>query len=266
MLRWVPVAVCLLSFTLAGCSDPAPTGKLANLNFATPVGGQAVVDYQPFEGANPGGGAPDPLNGTLQCAQDQVPPGPVPSPLPPCKGPWTAVQVNLANAAEPGAGTYNVYLTGPAATPRQIGTLTMTGTNATMAPFNVTQDLSGVYDKVEVRLDDFLLAVAPATEGPQMLALAAGVNTVTAEGTYVGSKLDVTIAGLPASNATYMGALYLRNPDGSVAAAPAEMFPVTNGPRSYESKAHAIVDFAEFHVHVGDSKVNLYKASIVPDA
>jgi hypothetical protein len=123
-----------------------------------------------------------------------------------------------------------------------------------------------MYDKVELRLDDFLYAVAPTGAGLQHFALAPGVNGLTVTGSYVAHNLEVSVSGLAATNGTYMGMLYLPNPDGTVQSTPTESFPIgADGTFKYESKAHVIGDFVQFHVHFGESKLNLYKAKITPD-
>lgn len=273
--KFVALAAVLL-FALAGCSSKEPTGKLESLNFATPVMGKADLFYQPFANSNQASGLPSPANSTLQCAQGSDPTGQLP--VAHCKGPYTTISVTMSDLFKEGTGqTYQVSLTGPGKAPLAIGTLAGgagSPSNVTVAK-NVTADLSGKYDKVEVRLNDFLYAVASAGSAAapaagsrvtNALTLAPGVNAVTVTGTYTGHHLEVMVANLAPTNETYMGMLYMPNADGTAQSAPTESFAIKgDGTVTYDSQAHAISDFVQFHIHVGESKLNLYKAHITPN-
>lgn len=260
MVRWTVATLCIVGLALSGCSAPEPTGKLESMNYATPAGGTITIFYQPFDsGGNPATGT---AANQTQCAQDSVP-GPIPGevPLRKCKGPYSVFAVSIPDLPDAGSGTYGVFLARDGVAPFSVGTLMAAeGSNATVA-INVTQDLTGKYDRVEVRLDDFLYSVATAAAGTNTFALAPGVNGVTVTGTFVGRTLDVQVNGLPASNGTYMANLYLPG-----AATPSESFDIpASGTLKIESKQRGINEYGEFHVHVGGSKLNIYKAAIKTD-
>lgn len=257
------LASILAAALLAGCSAKTPSGTFADLAFAPKVDGGAVAHYQAFSGANPGGQVPQ-VGGTVQCAQ------PPQAPVPPCKEPFTLVKVNVT-APKAVEGKYSVFLVNATGS-LLVADLSETDTgDAKTARYagekNFTTDYTGRFTGLELRLGGFLLATAPAGEGAQAFVVAASAKGVKVpEMSWEGHKMSGTIEGLPA-NATYQGNLYLPGPDGAALADPAESFTINgNGPFEYTSTSHDVGDFAEFHVHVGHSKVNLYKASVKPAA
>jgi len=258
------LAASLACTLVAGCAEDPPTGTLTDLGFnpGSPLMGKAAIDYQPFEGANPAGQAPQ-VGGQLQCAQGQVPG----SPVPPCRGPWTDVKVN-ATLPKGGDGMWSVWFvnaTGESKvadlTEAQAGTGT---TSLFTGGANLTADHTGRYSTLELRLDGFRYATASAAEGTPDFTLATGADGVAVQnGAWSGKTLTGIISGLP-ENATFQGNLYVRGADGAVAADPEETFAIAgNGPFTYSSPRD-IAEFAEFHIHVGHSKVNLYKAVVDP--
>ncbi|MES2154027.1 MAG: hypothetical protein V4510_02740 [bacterium] len=264
----------VLLFALAGCGTKDPTGKLENANFATPLAASIDLFYQPFTN----GGNPLPTQGPVNATCLQNTPS---APADPsgsvhrCKGPYTTIKVSAENLPAPNGATYAVILVGPGRAPYNIGPLDASQPNATIS-INATADLSGAFDHAELRLDDFLYGTAPVGSGKATAAgmaasgkftLSAGVNALTVVGGFTGNSFDVTVAGLPATNGTYTGMLYLPNPDGTVASTPTEMFPIRmDGVYHFEPKAHQISEYAQFHIHFEQSKLNLYKANIVQDA
>ncbi len=258
-------SAAIFLFVLAGCSSAEPAGKLENMNFVTLIDAKVDIFYQPFDnGGNP---APPTLPANATCAQNtpSLPADPTGT-IRPCKGPYTTIRVSANSPPDPADGTYAAFLTGAGKVPFAVGALVLTGSNYTVAK-NETRDLSGQYDKVELRLNDFVYGVASTAAGVGgAFTLAPGANGVTVTGTFTGNTLKVQVSGLPV-NGTYMGNLYLNGPDGNVLANAAESFPI-NGDGSYEysGKSHQMNEFVQFHIHVGMSKINLYKASIKPDA
>ena len=95
---------------------------------------------------------------------------------------------------------------------------------------------------------------AASGEKPSPMRMAA----VTATGTYQGKVLNVTVSGLPAAG-SFVGRLYTCDPE-SMLLSIAETFPVNNGGTEFTAPLD-IADYAEFHIHVGTSLINLYKAS-----
>jgi len=113
---------------------------------------------------------------------------------------------------------------------------------------------------VELRMGSFLLATASAAEGANAFALAEGLGAVSATGSYEGKVLNVTVSNLPA-NGTYMGRLYLMDEESGLLT-PGDFFPVRPGQPTEHEAEFDVADYAEFHVHVGTSSINLVKSTI----
>ena len=240
---------------LAGCTAPEPQGTGRDLQFSPTLDGGVTIDYQPFEGGNPAA----PAGPQAGCAHGQVPM----SPLPPCKGPWTDVQVNLT-APRGGDAKYSVYLAN-ATTELLVAELVEGAVFGNVATYTGRQNFTHLAapTHVELRLGDLVVAHAGAAEGPQAFTLDGALTAVdVAPLSWKAGTLAGTVQGLP-SNATFQGNLYLAAPDGTVQPEPAESFTIQgNGPFTYTSPERTIGDFVEFHIHVGHSKLNLYKAAI----
>jgi hypothetical protein len=246
-MTWKNLLLAFATFAFfAGCADPVPMGGMTNQNFAPSVDGNATMDFHAFSGANPAGGLPG-VGGQLQCAQ---PENPV---VGQCVPAYTNVTVTVL-APRAVDGTYEAHFVN--ATGSLLVVQLMEGPSmGAMATYtgahNFTEDHTGRFTALELRLGNFVLASAPAQQGVQTVQDVA----------WTGRTLNATVSGLPA-NTTYQGNLYLANEDGSVQAEPTETFPVTNGPFSFTSTQRDIGAYAEFHIHVGHSKINLYKATI----
>lgn len=233
---------------LAGCSKAPPSGTLAAGSVGVAVDGTATIAYQ--EAVYPAGQVPQ--VGPMVCP-------PAAPNVPQCVPASSSFHVHFMALPTP-EGTYDVVLAGGAGGERNLGSLAQD--TGSMWDFNLTlpdEDLSGQFERVEVRMGDFVLATASATEGAQAFALAAGLEAVSAAGTYRGKVLNVTVSGLPA-NGTFMGRLYLNDTQSGLLTA-AETFPVRNGANEFTAERN-VADYAEFHVHVGSSLVNLYKMRV----
>lgn len=246
---------------LAGCTAPEPTGTGRDLQFAPTLAGGVMLDFQPFEGANPAFGTP--AGPQAGCAHGQVPM----SPLPPCKGPWTDVQVNLT-APHAGDAKYSVYLAN-ATTELLVAELTEGAVSGNVATYTGGQNFTHLAapTHVELRLGSLVVAHAGATEGLQAFTLDGALTGVEVTSlAWEGATLTGTAQGLPA-NVTFQGNLYVAGPDGTVQPEPPESFTIQgNGPFTYTSPERTIGEFVEFHIHVGHSKLNLYKAAIESSA
>jgi hypothetical protein len=255
--------LAVAALAVAGCAAKPPAGTLKALDYTLPVTGSVVTVYQPFTGQNPTSQAPMGAGDSTQCAQNQVPDqGASGAVQPKCKGPYTTFDAHVT-LPPPSAGGFKLYAVGPGFE-QELATLKA---NADPALFvgsaNVTEDLSAKVKQVEVRMDGVPVAVAPGTAGNQSFIPA--VTGLTVAGTYTGHHLEVTVNGLPA-NGTFMAKLYVADAASPTGYTAKEEFEVKDGTTSYDSKDHDIADFAQFHIHVGASMVNLYKAAVVPAA
>jgi hypothetical protein len=258
--------LAVATLAAAGCAAKAPAGTLKALDYKLPVTGSIVAFYQPFANPNPTGAVPT-AGPMTQCAQNQVPDptgmNPTGAVQPKCKGPYSTFEAHLM-LPDPTAGGYKVYAVGPGYE-LEVMSLKASGSSYAGTANVTTQDVSDKVRELQVRMDGVVLAVAPGTAGNHTLAVAPAVAALSVTGTYTGHHLEVTVAGLPA-NGTYMGKLYVADAASPTGYTAKEDFAVGNGKTTYDSKDHNIADFAQFHIHVGTSAVNLYKASIAPNA
>jgi hypothetical protein len=252
----------VLAMTLAGCSAKLPTGTLQSLSYAPPLNGSVNEVYQPAANRNPTGVVPM-VGGQTECAQGGVPVSPpgATNPLAPCKGPYSTFDAGFSGLPAPAGSGYKLYAVGPGSE-LDLGDLKAgTATGSYALHTNITD--RDVHDKVaalQLRMDGFVLATAPGTQGNHTFALAEPIARITVSGTFTGHHLELTVSGLP-GNATYMGKLYVADATNPTGFSPKEDFPVHEGTTTYDSKDHAIGDFAQFHIHVGTSALNLYKGS-----
>jgi len=256
------VAVSLL--LLAGCAAKPPTGEFKPTTFAPAVSGSVVTVFQPFAGANPASQAPPPANGPTQCAQNnatdptggQIPPGTLPAK---CKGPYTTFALH-ADGLPMGSGSgYKLYAVGPGFE-YEVCTVQIADTKASCTANNTKADMENQVKGVELRMDGFPFAMAKVP-GNQTLVVNPAIAALKVEGSYKGHDLMVTVTGLPA-NATYKGKLYVADAASPTGFTAKETFDLKEGMTMYTSAEHNIADFAQFHIHVGDSALNLYKADL----
>lgn len=236
---------------LAGCSDSPPSGDLPAGSPGLAIDGNVVAEYTPASsGGNP---LPPPAN----CLQDNSP-VPPPAGATPCVPASSSFKVHFMALPTPDASGYHVFLTGAAA--RDLGALMANEANMWELTANLTEDVSAGVTGVELRMGSFVIATASGAEGTNTFAVAEGLGAVSATGTYKGKDLTVTVSGLPA-NGTYMGRLYTLDEESGILA-PGEFFPITPDTATEFRAELNIGDYSEFHVHVGTSAVNLYKATI----
>jgi hypothetical protein len=265
MRPWALAAVLAALLLLPGCSQKEPTGTLVSQGYSTPVAGTATLQYQAFTGSNPSGGLPSPLNSTLECAQNSDPTNQIP--VPHCQ--YASTNVTLSFTALPMAagGEYKVALVGANRT-LDLGALAVSDNGTATVTKRYDEDYTGQFDRVELTFNGFHYAQAPAQAGEQKFALVASVNQLTVTATYTGSALTGTVSGLE-PNVTYRGRLYLPNANGELVSV--EDFAITPDAAgaaklNYVSKTRQISEFKEFHIHVGDGKLNVFKSTVTPDA
>ncbi len=266
MLRRTLVLVSLAALLLAGCSSAPPAGTLVNTNYTISTAeGMVKLTYTPFSpGGNPTGVVPI-IGPMTQCVQGvligQIPPPaayPPNAPVQPCTPASTNVLL-MATLPNPGSSRYNAYFVGGTAGEASIGELADSGAGAYMVNKTFDSDLNNQHAGVEVRLNGYVVATSPATGGDQALAIAP-VSGIAAVGAFEGPKLTLKLSGL-ADNGTFVGRLYTKDDKGVLAVA--EAFPVKNGEVVFMAKKDVAL-YAEFHIHVGDSSLNLYKATVTP--
>lgn len=242
------LALLSLSF-LAGCSDSPPSGDLAASTPALVIDGNVIVDYT--AAVRPLGQLPSPLG-------DQCAPPEAPAPVPQCVDPASSFRIHFMALPTPDSNGYHVHLTGAAA--RDLGAILPDEANMWELAVNLTEDVSAGVTGIELRMGTFVLATASGAEGTNEFAVPDELAAVSATGSYKGKTLTVTVTGLPA-NGTYMGRLYTMDEESGLLS-PGEFFPVTSGTPTEHKAELNIGNYAEFHVHVGTSSVNLLKADV----
>jgi hypothetical protein len=247
MSRVTLVVLAVLAVTtLAGCSKPPPSGDLPVGASAVTVDGNAEVVYVAAQ--YPAGQVP--------MVGNQVCPPAAPN-VPQCIPPSSSFKVHFMALPAPD-GTYEVVLANASGI-LPVGALAMDPNNMWELNKTFEADYMGDFDRLELRMGDFVFATAPTGAGSNAFTVADGLASVTATGSYKGKTLDVTVSNLPA-NGTFVGRLYTLDETSGLLSV-AETFPLTNGANTFTAPMN-VADYAEFHIHVGASLINLYKTTI----
>ncbi|MHB1262567.1 MAG: hypothetical protein ACYC2H_12725 [Thermoplasmatota archaeon] len=252
MSRATLVILTVLAVTmLAGCSKAPPSGELSGgaSGVALMSGDIATNTYAPAQ--YPAGQVP-------VIGQDpQFCPPAAPN-VPQCVPASSSFDLHIMVLPAPDASGYKAFLVG-AAGELELGIVEPDDAGMWRGNRTLDGDVSGNYSAIEVRMGAFVLATASSAAGAQPFVLAPGLDAVAAEGRYEGKTLTVTVSGLP-MNGTFAGRLYTCDPESKLLTV-AETFPVSNGANEFAAALN-IADYAEFHIHVGTSLINLHKATI----
>lgn len=252
MSRVTLVVLAILAVTaLAGCSKAPPSGDLsAGASGVSLLSGDiATNEYTPAQ--YPAGQVPMVGQNPMAC------PPSLPN-VPQCVPASSSFDIHVMVLPTPEPSGYKAYLVG-AAGELELGIVEPDAAGMWRANATIPGDVSANYSAIEIRMGSFVYATASSAAGAQPFALAPGLASVTATGHYEGKTLNVTVSGLPA-NGTFVGRLYTCDLESKLLSV-AETFPVTNGGNEFEAALN-IADYAEFHVHVGTSLINLYKTTI----
>lgn len=242
------VLAVLAATAFAGCSKAPPSGDLASGSLGVMIDGNAMIDYT--AATSP---AQIPVLGEDVCS-----PLPQTPPETQCVEASSHFKVHFMALPAPGSGTYEVVLAN-ASGQLPVGALVMDANNMWEVNQTFPEDHSGRFDRIELRLGEFILATAATAAGTQTFAVASDLSAVSATGTYRGKVLNVTVSGLP-EGSSYTGYLYTLD-EGSGLLTRQDPFPIQNGANEYTAPMD-VADYAEFHIHVGSSMVNLYKMTI----
>lgn len=244
--------VCVAA--LAGCNDAPPSGDLVAIPGAPVVEGTVLNEYR--AAVYPLGN--DPVTQAPVCQQNQVP---VTPDAQRCVFPATNFTIHFMSLPEPDGNSYSIYLAGGAIEEKQLAPLVNDGAGMWNLKYtDDTQDLSTQFERLELRMGTFVVASAPAASGSQAFVLDPAFTSVTVTGSYDGDSLTVDVTGLPAEG-TFVGRLYTKDAE-TGALTLVESFPVVAGVQEYEAENGNIGDFAEFHIHVGASKLYVYQATL----
>ena len=256
--RLAAVSALLVLTALAGCSDGPPSGDLEAIPGPVAIEGTIVSTYQARSGGQDVSQVPNAPTDRI-CPQNGVPPG-----VPECVEASSNYRIHFMSLPEPTGDGYQVFRVGGAIGEGKSLTVLQPGANG-MWEANVTveENHDGTFDHFELRLGtSFTVAKAASASGSQAFVAEPALTAVTVTGSYKGSKLTLNVQGLPEGlKPEPVGRFYLRTADGNLSA-PQESFPVINGEQEYVSKDMDIGDYAEFHIHVGESKVYVYQSTI----
>ena len=242
--------VTLALAALAGCSDGPPSGDVMAIAGLPVVEGTSLNEY-----TAPQYPVVDPVTNQPTCAQNSVPQLPEDQK---CVDPATNFTLHFMGLPEPDGNSYSVFLAGGAIDERQLAPLVPDGTGMWDLKYSEANDLSTQFERLELRMGSYVVASAPAASGSQAFVLDASFSAVSVTASYKGDVLTVDVAGLP-EEGNFVGRLYT-NETGTLTLV--ESFPVITGSQEYTAEAGNIADFAEFHIHVGASKLFVYQGSI----
>lgn len=263
------LGILLVGSLLAGCADEVPpvTIDADQEGVTAATSGNVAIVYQ--DAHSPANESTMGATGTVDettdqdtsCAADEDPTGS--SAEYQCTPAATVVNVSFESLPLPGTSAYKAFLVGNEGE-LELGDLAfnehaehmggpMFAVNATL-PENV----NGMYDRVEVRLGSLVLAWAPATGGTNPFTVNPAVLAVSVSISYQGTQLTVNAENLP-EGADPVGWLVEVDMDGEKVHA--VQFPI-NGNATQFTAERPITEFAEFHVHVGDSKINMAIATL----
>lgn len=262
--RTLLLACSLVLVTIAGCSGGPASGDLAAVASGVMADGTSENTYQAYEQGEPLGAVGDvaePLADTVDCLLDPAAEAGVPI-ITACVDPYTNIKAHFMGLPVPDSAGYKIFLAGGSGGSRDLGAIMADAAGMWQLDANVTEDLTGMFERVELRSGSFVFATAPATAGTQQFKVAENATGVTAVGTYKGKVLTIDVSGLP-EGTVYTGRLYTADEDGVVAAEASETFPGLKNGANEITATEAIDSYAQFHIHVGGSKINLYKANIV---
>jgi hypothetical protein len=254
------------SLVIAGCAAPVPEGTVVadQEAFSEVTVGNVTVNYTAFHSPanDTAGGVPGTVGGAtgqdVECAGDDAPAGDEYK----CTHPSTAVMVGFPGLPEPGTSTYSAWFVGPEGE-LEIGPLVFNEHGMHESPpqptwgVNVTfqgENLDGMYESIEVRLGSQPVVRAPASAGTNAFAIVPELASVTATLSWVGMELTASVDGLP-EGAEATAWLVVMDPIQGELVHETE-FPVGNGTAT-ATAPRPIAEYAEFHVHLGDSKINL---------
>lgn len=245
---------------LAGCSDGPPSGDIGASSPAITFDGSFSVEYihadNGYDIAGTGDGNFDQLC-ALDAVTEQVNDGAGTEILPTCTPPFTSINVTLHEAPEPSMDGYTLWLTGSEGDDRNVGTLGP-GEHGYVLSASYDEDLDGMYATAELRHGELVVATAPANGGTWEVADA--LNGVRFTGSYDGKDLTLDVSGLP-GNATFTGWLVSQDPETLVMTHDVS-FPIAADGAIEYAAAENIADYAEVHIHVTGSKINVGIASI----
>lgn len=124
------------------------------------------------------------------------------------------------------------------------------------------ENVQGQYDAIEIRYGAFVLATAAAAGGTNDFVVVPSVLAVDVSASYAANVITVNAQGLP-EGAEPTGWLVEQDADGELVHT--VDFPLSGNVSEFTAE-RPIAAYAEFHVHVADSKINLAIASLAPAA
>lgn len=263
-MRAMLLAITMLAVTLAGCSDEPPSGEFSSSGMAVVVDGNYTTEFQSFN--NPY----EPTAGTdLACEQGQIP-APVGDNIDQCTFPFTKASGHVMELPEADSQGYAVYFVDDSFTnePFELAMLSSHSMadwsfdNSSECDDQQSDDgcnLDGLYTHLEIRLVSQDLPVASAMIGSSgQFEVADALKGVSFSATHSGSELILNTNGI--GNYTVDGWLVSMDEETGVKTHD-ERFSVANGETIFEAPMN-ISDYAEVHLHVAGTKINIAVGTI----
>ncbi|MFA5944471.1 MAG: hypothetical protein WC876_08405 [Candidatus Thermoplasmatota archaeon] len=252
MSRVTLVVLAILAVTaLAGCSKAPPSGDLPTGASGVSLMSGDISTNTYVDEVRPAGQIPVAGGNDALCP-------PAADGVPQCVPASSTYDVHVMVLPTPDAQGYKAFLVGPAGE-LEVGMVEPDEAGMWRANHTFEGALAANYTSIEIRMGSFVLATASTAAGAQPFSLAEGLSTISATGSYEGKVLNVTVSGLPV-NGTFVGRLYTFDEESQILSV-AETFPVQNGANEFTAPLN-IADYAELHIHVGGSLINLYKTTI----
>lgn len=253
------VALSLLTFALvAGCSDGPPSGDLVPIPGALNIDGSTTENTYTAES----GGQPNPVPGQPKlCPTDPT------ETIPPCVPASSHYKIHFMTQTttggpglpEPSGDGYKVYQRGGAIDERQLCELSRDAAGMYVCEVTNDSDESTQFATLELRMGDLTVASASSAAGSQAFVLDPALAAVTVTGSYHGRVLELDVSGLP-EGPIYSGRFYKPGLSGNLTSQ--EAFPVVNGGQEIRTELADVGDYVEFHIHVGESKIYVYQATL----
>lgn len=255
------VALSLLTFALvAGCSDGPPAGDLVAIPGTLNIDGSTSENtYTPESG-----GMTNPVPGGERICQNDPTNT---NPIPPCVDASSHYKVHFMTQTtaggpglpEPSGEGYKVFQRGGAIDERALCDLSTDAAGMYVCERTNDGDESIQFETLELRMGDLTIATASSAAGSQAFVVNPALGAVTATGSYKGRVLELDVQGLP-EGPVYAGRFYTRGLSGNLTMA--EAFPVVNGAQEIRTELDNVGAYEEFHIHVGESKIYVYQATI----
>lgn len=262
------ITFALAAVAMAGCSDAPPSGTVSFERNGLTGSGDATFEYTPP--GNPFDAIPVQEVADALCTVNAVT-GPINDgiedqgqgrPLPECTAPHTEISVHAMDLPEPSSDGYHAFLVGGNGEV-DLGALAMDDQGMWTLEVANEENLEGMYNATEIRMGTARVLTAGTSSGGNQFAFHNSVTATSFDGTWEDKTLTVSVSGLPA--VAVEGWLVSEDPETGELVHDVS-FPISGDGSVTYTAAESLDHWAEFHVHVAGSKVNVGIGSIATAA